>query len=136
MGPVGSPMRRRDDPPNARNQPSGGYGGVSTLVGGTDAGARGRDGPQVEDESGGRAGEARRERGLRRTDESLHEEIWEQLTHHPDIVASGIEVQCEAGEVTLQGTVEDRDMRWLVADLVEAVSGVSLVHNQLRVARR
>jgi len=71
-----------------------------------------------------------------RSDESLREEIFEQLIHHPDVHPADIDVQVEGGEVTLQGTVEDRNTRWLVEDLVESVSGVSLVHNQLRVAPR
>ncbi|HEU5040238.1 MAG TPA: BON domain-containing protein [Gemmatimonadales bacterium] len=76
---------------------------------------------------------------LRRRDDqseaSLSGAIEELLAEHPEIDTSEIEVLVEAGEVTLQGMVEDRDMRWLVEDLVEAVSGVSLVHNRLRVAR-
>jgi len=71
-----------------------------------------------------------------RSDESLREAIREQLLQHPEIHPAGIDVQVEAGEVTLQGTVADRDTRWLVEDLVESVPGVSLVHNQLRVAPR
>ena len=70
------------------------------------------------------------------SDESLREAVWEQLLRHPDLHADDIDVQDEGGEVTLQGTVEDRDTRWLVEGLVESVSGVSLVHNQLRVAPR
>ena len=70
------------------------------------------------------------------SDESLREAIWDQLIHHPDLHPDDIDVQVEGGEVTLQGTVDDRDARWLVEGLVESVSGVSLVHNQLRVAPR
>ncbi len=168
----GGPLRRRDDPPNPRNQGTGGEGGFSTLGGGTYYGegsyhdapnygdwsrpatgagsaARGREGFTYEGEQTwgeSRLAEEREEvtgrnagrgpRTYRRSDESIHEEICETLTHHPDLDASEIEVLVEGGEVTLQGSVEDRDMRWLVEDLVEAVSGVSLVHNQLRVARR
>jgi osmotically-inducible protein OsmY len=71
-----------------------------------------------------------------RSDESLREAIREQLLRHPGVHPSDIDAQVEAGEVTLQGTVADRDTRWLVEDLVESVAGVSLVHNQLRVAPR
>ena len=68
-------------------------------------------------------------------DEGLRDEVWEHLAHHPDIDASDIEVMVEGGEVTLQGTVEDRDMLRLAEGVVESVSGVSLVHNRLRLAR-
>ncbi|HEX6107481.1 MAG TPA: BON domain-containing protein [Gemmatimonadales bacterium] len=165
----GGPLRRRDDPPNPRNQGTGGEGGFSTIGGDTyygegsdhdapdygDWGRRatgagpGREGLVHEGEhtwgesrqqrereqtTGGHAG--RGPRTSRRSDGSLHEEIREMLTHHPEIDAGDVEVLVEDGEVTLQGAVNDRDMRWLVEDLVESVSGVSLVHNRLRVARR
>jgi len=68
-----------------------------------------------------------------RSDESIRNEVCEALTRHPDLDASDLEVEIEAGEVTLSGRVEDRDARWLAEDIVEVVSGVSLVHNQLRV---
>lgn len=68
-------------------------------------------------------------------DESLRDDVWEHLAHHPDIDASDIEVMVEGGEVTLQGTVEDRDMLRLAEGVVESVSGVGLVHNRLRLAR-
>jgi hypothetical protein len=104
----GGPLRRRDDP------------GVGL-----------RTPPRSDD---GYAGA--RPASDHRSEESLREEIFEQLIHHPDVHPADIDVQVEGGEVTLQGTVEDRNMRWLVEDLVESVSGVSLVHNRLRVAPR
>ncbi|MBA2459556.1 MAG: BON domain-containing protein [Gemmatimonadales bacterium] len=67
-----------------------------------------------------------------RSDESIRDEVCESLTRHPDLDASDLEVEIEGGEVTLSGRVEDRDARWLAEDIVEMVSGVSLVHNQLR----
>ena len=72
----------------------------------------------------------------RRSDESIQEEICDLLRHHPDVDAGAIEVMVEGGEVTLQGSVGARDARWLVEELVESVSGVSLVHNRVRVAQR
>lgn len=72
----------------------------------------------------------------RRSDESIHREVRAQLARHPDVDTSEIDVLVEAGEVTLQGTVEHRDARWLAEDVVRAVSGVSLVHNHLRIQNR
>jgi osmotically-inducible protein OsmY len=167
----GGPLRRRDDPPNPRNQGTGGEGGFSTLGGGTyfgegdasdapragdwarhstgaGSGARGREGLVFEGENtwgeseqarerqqttGRHAG--RRPRSYRRSDDSIREEICELLTHHPDVDATEVEVLVEGGEVTLHGSVTERDARWLIEELVESVSGVSLVHNRLRVAR-
>ena len=59
-------------------------------------------------------------------DESLRDEVCQHLAHHPDIDASDVEVLVEGGEVTLQGTVEDRDMLRLAEGVAESVSGVSL----------
>jgi osmotically-inducible protein OsmY len=70
----------------------------------------------------------------RRSDDSIQEEIRQSFTEHPDLDASEVEVIVEGGEVTLTGSVEDRDARWLAEDLVESVLGVSLVHNRLRVS--
>jgi osmotically-inducible protein OsmY len=69
-----------------------------------------------------------------RSDESIIADIWQSLARHPGVSGSGIDVQVEAGEVTLAGSVEHRDARWLIQDLAESVSGVSLVHNRLRVS--
>lgn len=111
----GLPTRRREpaSPPEAT--------GAQLLANGDRGPLRRRDDPTLHRD---------------RSDERLREAIREQLLQHPDVHPAGIDVQVEAGEVTLQGTVEDRDTRWLVEDLVESVSGVSLVHNQLRVAPR
>jgi BON domain-containing protein len=54
--------------------------------------------------------------------------------NNPDLDATDIDVAVEDGEVTLSGTVDDRDARWLAEDLAEAISGVRAVHNRLRVA--
>ncbi len=74
-------------------------------------------------------------RGYKRSDERLTEEINEKLTQHPDINAEEIEVKVQSGEVTLTGTVEDRQTKRMIEDLVEDISGVNELHNQLRVTR-
>ena len=73
-------------------------------------------------------------RTYRRRDESIREEICESLTDNPDLDADDIEVSVDGGEVSLTGTAESRDARWLAEDLAQAVSGVRTVHNNLRVA--
>lgn len=68
-------------------------------------------------------------------DDRIRELLLEQLDRNGEIDASEIEVLVEAGEVTLQGTVADHDMRRLTEGVAESVAGVSLVHNRLRLAR-
>lgn len=71
----------------------------------------------------------------RRSDDKIREEIWELLTNNADLDASEVELQVESGEVTLTGTVDSRDARWLAEDLVTSVTGVREVNNRLKVAR-
>jgi osmotically-inducible protein OsmY len=71
----------------------------------------------------------------RRSDDKIHEEIWELLSNSADLDATHIELHVEAGEVTLTGNVESRDARWLAEDLVNSVTGVREVTNRLKVAR-
>jgi len=54
---------------------------------------------------------------------------------HPEIDASEIEVQVEDSEVTLTGSVNNRRAKHLAEDLVDSISGVSDVNNQLRVSK-
>jgi osmotically-inducible protein OsmY len=70
-----------------------------------------------------------------RNDERIKEEINERLTHHPEIDATEIDVIVTHGEVTLKGTVDQRFMKRLTEDLVESISGVRDVHNEIRVTR-
>jgi osmotically-inducible protein OsmY len=71
----------------------------------------------------------------RRSDDKIYEEIRELLTNNPDLEACEIELHVESGEVTLTGTVESRDAKWLSEDLVTSVTGVREVNNRLKVAR-
>jgi osmotically-inducible protein OsmY len=71
----------------------------------------------------------------RRSDDKIRDEISELLSNNADLDASEVEVHVEGGEVTLSGTVESRDARWLTEDLVTSVSGVREVYNQIKVAR-
>ena len=73
-------------------------------------------------------------RGYRRPDERIREDVCEALTHHPEIDASGLEVRVADGEVTLEGTVDDRRAKRLAEDIAERCSGVHDVHNHLRVS--
>jgi osmotically-inducible protein OsmY len=72
-------------------------------------------------------------KGYRRSDDRIREDVSEELTRHPEIDASEIDVQVQNGEVTLTGKVEDRHQKRLAEDLAERCSGVNDVHNQLKV---
>ena len=74
-------------------------------------------------------------KGYHRSDDRIREEVSEELYRHPEIDASEIEVQVQNGEVTLTGKVEDRHQKRLAEDLAERISGVTDVHNQLKVDR-
>lgn len=71
--------------------------------------------------------------GFQRSDERIHELVCEALTYDGEIDATHLEVSVKDGEVTLIGTIEDRRMKRLAEDCVEAVPGVTDVHNQLRI---
>ena len=75
-------------------------------------------------------------KGYERSDERIHEEICERLTHHPLIDASLMEVSVKNRDVTLTGEVHDRRMRHLAEDIADGVSGVREIHNNLRVRNR
>lgn len=72
-------------------------------------------------------------KGYRRSDERVREEVSEALRMHSEIDASEIEVEVKEGFVTLSGTVESRQIKRLVEDTVEGISGVSDLKNDLRI---
>lgn len=74
--------------------------------------------------------------GYRRSDHRIFEDVCDRLTEHGAIDARGIRVQAENGEVTLEGTVANRQAKRLAEAIAESASGVRDVHNRLRVAER
>jgi osmotically-inducible protein OsmY len=54
------------------------------------------------------------------------------LEQHPWVDASDIELSCEGGEITLRGTVSNRNEKRMAEDCVENVAGVKDVRNELR----
>jgi osmotically-inducible protein OsmY len=93
----------------------------------------GQSGAERRKTGGSHAGQ--RAKFHRRSDDKIHEEIWELLSNNADLDATEIELHVEAGEVTLTGNVDSRDARWLAEDLVSSVTGVREVNNRLKVAR-
>ena len=72
-------------------------------------------------------------RGYQRSDQRIHEEICDRLTDDPRIDASDIEVGVNTGEVTLAGSVRTREEKRCAEDLIERLSGVREVNNNLKV---
>ncbi|HEX5066446.1 MAG TPA: BON domain-containing protein [Myxococcota bacterium] len=72
-------------------------------------------------------------KNYRRSDQRIQEEVCDRLTSDPHVDASEIQVTVKDGEITLEGTVNERRMKRLAEDCAESVSGVSQVHNRLRV---
>jgi len=74
-------------------------------------------------------------KGYQRSDERIAEEVNQALADDDDLDASDIEVSVSSGEVTLTGTVSNRQAKRWAEDLVEGISGVVEVQNHLRVKR-
>ena len=72
-------------------------------------------------------------KGYTRSDERIREDVSDRLEQHGEIDATDIEVRVANGEVTLEGTVEDRWMKRLAEDLVEDCPGVKQVNNRIRI---
>lgn len=113
-----------------------GYGGRREEGYGGAWGAFGQSlsGPGQREESGPHRG--RGPRGWKRSDDRIREDIHERLADDPHLDASDIDVMVSDGEVTLSGHVDDRPSRRRAEDLVERVSGVGHVQNNLRVRDR
>lgn len=69
-----------------------------------------------------------------RSDERIRDDANDCLTDDWQIDAVDITVSVDKGEVTLDGTVSDRMSKRRAEDLVEDISGVKHVQNNLRVA--
>jgi hypothetical protein len=71
--------------------------------------------------------------GYTRSDERIREMVCEALTDNDDVDASNIDVVVKNCEVTLSGTVDDRQQKRLAEDIAERCAGVKDVSNQLKV---
>lgn len=74
-------------------------------------------------------------RDYRRSDERIREDVCDRLTRHGRIDATDIRVEVQNGEVTLDGTVDTRDMKRLAEDLADDVDGVRDVVNHIKTNR-
>lgn len=74
-------------------------------------------------------------KGYTRSDERIGEDVNDRLTDDSRLDASEIEVEVSDGEVTLTGTVTNREDKRYAEDVAEGVSGVKHIQNNLRVKR-
>jgi hypothetical protein len=72
-------------------------------------------------------------RNYRRSDERIREDVNDYLARNPDLDATDVDVRVDNGEVTLSGVVEDRGAKRLAEDIADDVSGVTDVHNDLKI---
>lgn len=73
--------------------------------------------------------------GYKRADERINDEAHERLTDDPWVDATAIAIAVSGGEVTLSGTVPEREAKHRAERIVENLSGVTHVQNNLRVQR-
>lgn len=74
-------------------------------------------------------------KGYARPDERIRDDVNDRLTDDGWLDASNVEVAVSDREVTLSGTVTDRNAKRRAEDLAEGVSGVSHVQNNIRIKR-
>lgn len=72
-------------------------------------------------------------KGYTRSDARIQEDASDRLMDDPHIDASDIELTVAGGEITLDGTVANRFSKRHAEDLVDTVTGVVHVQNNLRV---
>ena len=71
--------------------------------------------------------------GYTRSDERIREDVNDRLTEDWRVDARAVEVSVASGEVTLDGTVPSREQKRRAEDLVDSLSGVKHVQNNLRI---
>lgn len=74
-------------------------------------------------------------KGYQRSDERIREDVSERLAEHGWVDASGIEVDVKDGEVTLKGSVSERNQKRMAEYAIDDVPGIREVHNEIRVSR-
>ncbi|MEY4548441.1 MAG: hypothetical protein RL685_4636 [Pseudomonadota bacterium] len=89
-----------------------------------------RTGSQQEWRGASQAGKG--PKGYVRSDERIREDVCDRLSDDDELDASEITVSVAGGEVRLEGTVIDRYSKHRAEDVVEAISGVRDVTNNLR----
>ncbi|MBU1378176.1 MAG: BON domain-containing protein [Alphaproteobacteria bacterium] len=89
----------------------------------------GDDRPRYDEFRGARG---RGPKGYQRSDERINDEVHQRLTDDHWLDATEISVAVSNGDVTLSGTVENREAKHRAERIVEDLSGVKHVQNNLR----
>jgi len=126
-----------------RHQSTQPWAGDDSKPSNSGRGERGTPRGREEQDGFDRAGEpdlqpsfaGRGPKGYRRSDARIREDVSDALTDDAAIDASDITVQVQDCDVTLMGTVADREQKRRAADLAEQVAGVRDVMNRLRLSR-
>ncbi len=74
-------------------------------------------------------------RAIHRSGAELHEDICEALLAREDLDTSDVTVTVHEGQVTLDGSVPERSMRYLIEDVAAGHPAVHDVDNRIRVRR-
>lgn len=74
-------------------------------------------------------------KGYKRSDDSIYEDVCETLYRSVDIDASDIDVMVNEGIVSLKGTVGSRKEKRLAEGLLDEISGVQDIINELQIRR-
>lgn len=114
---------------------SGRFGSLGPSSGRRDSQAFGRGYGQQDDVGQLPSFSGKGPKGYQRSDERIREDICDGLTQDPHIDAQGISITVRQGEVTLEGTVPNRQMKRAAEDLAEQVMGVGEVTNTIRIQR-
>jgi osmotically-inducible protein OsmY len=127
-----------------------GYGGREDYRGRDERGFWDRASDEVSSWFGDRDAERRRHedelrsgqhrgrgpRGYARSDDRIRDDVNDRLTDDPFVDASEIDVSVQNGEVTLGGTVDNRQAKRRAEDVAENISAVKHVQNNLRVRQQ
>jgi hypothetical protein len=111
----------------------GSYGEASGYGGGSRFGSRGGYDLGTHQRDTGRSFRGMGPKDYKRPDERIRDDVYERLTDSHFIDARNIVVEVDQGNVTLNGTVIERRMRYAAEDLVASVMGVANINNQLKV---
>jgi len=80
-----------------------------------------------------RGARGRGPKGYQRSDERISEDVHQLLTDDPWLDAGEVNVAVSGGDVTLSGTVHSREAKHRAERIVEDLSGVKHVQNNLRI---
>lgn len=112
-----------------------GQGSAQRGEGWSGQSGHGSGGDSMDVQQGRQSHRGKGPRNYSRSDERITEDINERLMLDDDVDATHINVSVSNGEVTLEGTVEQRWMKHRIEDLAERCPGVKDVENRIRVKR-